>query len=260
MIKLIALPFIGFFVGLLVISLGGGGGLFYVGILTALFNIPPEVAASTSLATIIPTTAAGAFSHYKAGNVNFRFGLMMLGTGIIGAVGGSLYSRVLPQHLYNKLIGFILLFLSIQMIFSYLMKKRRGEDEKTGKPGNQINTSKFVKIVAFGLLGGAMSGLVGLSGGAPIVAGLSILGCDALETVGTSVLVLLGISITGFAMHLGLNNIHWNLVGLLLSGTILGAFIGPFLIKRIDRNKMEKVFQPILFLMVLSMGLSLVFK
>ena len=260
MIKLIALPFIGFLVGILVISLGGGGGLFYVGILTALFNIPPQVAASTSLATIIPTTAAGALSHYKAGNVNFRLGLMMLGAGIIGAVGGSLYSRVLPQHLYNKLIGFILLFLSIQMAISYLMKRNRGIDEKAGKPGDKFNATILSKVIAFGILGGAMSGLVGLSGGAPIVAGLSILGCDALETVGTSVLVLLGISITGFAMHLGLNNIHWNLVGLLLSGTILGAFIGPFLLKRIDKKKMEKVFQPILFLMVLAMGLSLVFK
>jgi uncharacterized protein len=259
MIKFVALPFIGFLVGLLVISLGGGGGLFYVGILTTLFNIPPAIAASTSLATIIPTTATGVFSHYKAGNVNFRFGLIMLGAGVIGAVGGSLYSSVLPQYLYNKITGSILLFLGVQMLLSQL-KKKRGIGQEAGKPCNQMNASSFAKIIAFGILGGAMSGLIGLSGGGPIVAGLSILGCDALETVGTSVLVLLGISITGFAMHLGLKNIHWELVGLLISGTVMGAFIGPVLLKRINKEKMEKILQPILFVMVLAMGLSLVFK
>lgn len=63
MFRFIALPIVGFLIGLIIISFGGGGGAFYVGILTAFFNIPPSVAASTSLATMIPTTATGAFSH-----------------------------------------------------------------------------------------------------------------------------------------------------------------------------------------------------
>src|SRR5208337_116777 len=101
MLILIALPIVGFLVGLLVISLGGGGGMVYVGMLNALFNIPPAVVASTSLATIIPATATGAFSHWKAGNINLRFGLVMLGGGLIGAVGGSLCSSLVPHGLYN---------------------------------------------------------------------------------------------------------------------------------------------------------------
>ncbi len=51
--SLFALPIVGFLIGLLIISLGGGGGGIYVGILTAFFNIPPAIAAATSLATII---------------------------------------------------------------------------------------------------------------------------------------------------------------------------------------------------------------
>jgi uncharacterized protein len=260
MIRFIMLPFVGFLVGLLVISLGGGGGLFYVGILTALFNIPPEIAASTSLATIIPTTATGAFSHYRAGNVNIRYGVMMLAAGAAGAIGGSLYSRVLPRRAYSILIAVIMLFLSVQMIVSYIMKIRRGAGGEIKKPGERMNATTIARVIFFGVLGGAMSGLIGLSGGGPIVAGLSIMGCGALETVGTSVLVLLGISITGFAMHLGLNNVHWNLVGLLLSGTVLGAFTGPVLLAKIDRAKMEKFLQPVLLVMVLVMGISLLFK
>ena len=120
--------------------------------------------------------------------------------------------------------------------------------------------TNIIKAICFGLLGGAMSGLVGLSGGGPIVAGLLILGCQPLETVGTSVLVLLGISITGFTAHLGLGDIDWKLVGLLASGTMCGAFVGPLVLKRIDKKKLERVLQPVLFIMTAIMGGMLIIK
>jgi hypothetical protein len=132
MIKLIALPLIGFLIGLLIIALGGGGGVFYVGILTAFFNVPPAIAASTSLATIIPTTLMGTFSHWKAGNVNIRFGLTMLVGGVIGAIAGSLCSHLLPQSLYNKLTGILLLIFSVQMVLAYL-KEKAGQNRRSGR-------------------------------------------------------------------------------------------------------------------------------
>lgn len=252
MMRYFALPVVGFLVGLLIVSFGGGGGAVYVGILTAFFNIPPVVAASTSLATTIPTTAVGTFSHWRAGNVNWRFGLTMLTGGVVGSVTGSLCSGFLPQSLYNRLTGMILILLAVQMLVSFV-KRKRGSGGP-GDVGPVPGKTGLVKAVCFGLLGGVMSGLVGLSGGGPIVAGLMILGCGALETVGTSVLVLLGIAVTGFAAHLSLGNIDWRLVGLLAAGTVCGAFAGPLLLKRIDKDKLEKVLQPVLFIMTVVMG------
>lgn len=255
MSQYIALPIVGFIVGLLIISLGGGGGAVYVGILTAFFNIPPGIAASTSLATTIPTTAVGTFSHWKAGNVNWRFGLTMLIGGVAGSVIGSLCSGFLPESLYNKMTGAILLLLAAQMLISRIRKK--GDVPKSNRTYQKSNT---VKAVCFGLLGGIMSGLVGLSGGGPIIAGLMILGCQALETVGTSVLVLLGIAVTGFITHLGIGGIDWKLVGLLTIGTVCGAFVGPALLKRINKKKLEKILQPVLFIMIVVMGGMEMFK
>lgn len=255
MSQYIALPIVGFVVGLLIISLGGGGGAVYVGILTVFFNIPPGIAASTSLATTIPTTAVGTFSHWKAGNVNWHFGLTMLIGGVVGSVIGSLCSGFLSESLYNKVTGAILLLLAVQMLVSYLRKKGNVRE------ANQIHKkSNTVKAVCFGLLGGIMSGLVGLSGGGPIIAGLMILGCQALETVGTSVLVLFGIAVTGFITHLGIGSIDWKLVGLLTIGTVCGAFVGPVLLKRMDKKKLEKVLQPVLFIMIVVMGGIEMFK
>lgn len=258
MFQYIALPVVGFVVGLLIISLGGGGGAVYVGILTVCFNIPPAIAASTSLATTIPTTAVGTFSHWKAGNVNWRFGLTMLIGGVVGSIVGSLCSKFLPQNLYNKLTGMILLLLAVQMLVSCIKNKHKKENsEDVSQLHKRSNT---IKAVCFGLLGGIMSGLVGLSGGGPIIAGLMILGCQALETVGTSVLVLFGIAVTGFITQLGIGSIDWQLVGLLTIGTICGAFVGPLLLKKIDKKKLEKILQPVLFMMIVVMGGIEIFK
>ena len=262
---IIALPFVGFLIGLLIISLGGGGGGIYVGILTAFFDVPPAIAAATSLATIIPTTTIGTVSHWKAGNVNLRFGLIMMGGAVIGAAIGSLCSDFLPQSLYNKITGALLLVLGGQMISAYLKKanKIKMHEEKVRDGQNvkyEHNVSETVKAVIYGGLGGVMSGLVGVSGTTPIVAGLTVLGCSALETVGTSVFVLVGISVTGFIMHLGLGNVQWTLVGMLVLGTVSGAFLAPIILKRISKDKLEKILPPVLILMTLLMGSIVIFK
>lgn len=257
MFQYIALPIVGFMVGILIISLGGGGGAVYVGILTAFFNIPPAIAASTSLATTIPTTAMGTFSHWRAGNINPRFGLPMIIGGIIGSIAGSLCSGLLAQKLYNKITGVILILLAVQMCVSYIRKMKKADESAACV---KVKKSNIVKGVCFGIIGGGMSGLVGLSGGGAIVAGLSILGCGALETVGTSVMVLLGIATTGFAMHMGLGSIDWKLVGLLASGTVCGAFAGPIILKHINKKTLEKVLQPVLVIVTIIMGVIVVMK
>jgi len=83
------LPVAGLVIGLLISLMGGGGGIFYVGMLTGLFAISMDQAVSVSLATIIPTTLAASISHYRAGNVKPKTGFILVAGGIIGVVAGS---------------------------------------------------------------------------------------------------------------------------------------------------------------------------
>lgn len=257
---LLLLPGIGFLIGLLIISLGGGGGGFYVGILTAIFNVPPAVAAATSLATIIPTTAIGSFSHWKAGNVQLHIGLIMMGGAIVGAIVGSYMSTLFPAAVYTKLTGFLLIVLSGQMLWAEIKKRKHHADEKKTSGHAGLSTANIVRAVLYGFLGGVMSGLVGVSGTGPVVAGLAVLGCSALQTVGTSVFVLVGISVAGFSMHLGLGNVDWSLVGRLVIGTASGAFLAPIVLKKLDQAVMEKILPPILVTIVFIMGLVVFLK
>ncbi len=66
-LNLIFLPLIGFLIGLMVTTLGGGGGGLYVPVLTLFFGVPIQVAVATSLATVLPTTAVGASRPLSSG-------------------------------------------------------------------------------------------------------------------------------------------------------------------------------------------------
>jgi len=101
----------------------------------------------------------GTFSHWKAGNINIPFDLIMLGGAVVGAIIGSLCSDILPQSLYNKLTGMLLLILGVQMLIVYLRKRReKFADEKKANSENKL--SGTIKAIIFGFLGGAMSGLM----------------------------------------------------------------------------------------------------
>ena len=255
MAEMILLPFVGFIIGLFVFIMGGGGGVFYVGILTGLFNIPPVIAASTSLATMIPTTAVGAGIHWRSGNLSLKYGLWMLVGAAGGAVAGSLCSGLLPQDIYAKITGIFLIGLSVQMLVQIL--KSRKADQKGA--GASRKTAVLLPLL-YGVMGGAMSGLIGISGSGPIIVGLSVLGCSALQIVGTSLFVLSGVSASGFLMHLQLGNIDWPLVGLLLIGTVTGTLTGPHLLKKVNKSKFEKGLKPALFCLTVVMGILIVLK
>ena len=249
------LPLVGFLAGMLIISLGGGGGAVYVGVLTGLCGIAPDVAASVSLATAIPTTLMGAFSHYRAGNVNFHLALHVLAGTVVGSVIGSLCSGMLPLLFYNKLTGLILLILALQMAWNCFYPPKREI-----KDAASLTTGDKLKAMGFGLLGGIMSGLLGVTGGGPITAGLFVLGCTPLHAVGTSVFVICGMSLVGFFMHLSLGHMDWHLVRLLLSGTLVGAFAGPWLMSRLDRQKVNRYLRPLVAVINLVLAILILVK
>jgi len=90
------LPIAGLLIGILISLMGGGGGIFYIGILTGLFAISMDQAVSVSLATIIPTTLAASISHYRAGNVKPKTGFLLVAGGIVGVVAGSYFITIVP--------------------------------------------------------------------------------------------------------------------------------------------------------------------
>ena len=260
------LPIAGLTIGLLVSLMGGGGGIFYVGMLTGLFTIPMDQAVSVSLATIIPTTLAASVSHYRAGNVKLKEGFLLVAGGIVSVIAGSYLVAITPIKVLKFLFGTFLLVMGIGMVISRKKKhsnkqlsENNESEEQNSKKGEHYSKIFIVKGLAFGLLGGLMSGMLGVSGTPPILAGLYSLGLSSLEVVGTSVMVLFFIAISGVVTHSAFGDMNWLLVILLASGTITGAISGPILGKRINKKALDKFYGPFFVIFIILMAISMFF-
>jgi Predicted permeases len=253
---------IGFVIGVLVTMFGGGGGFFYVPILTLLFRVPTQAATATSLAATIPTVVIGSIEHYRKGNVDLKVGLSFGLAGFLGAIGGALISGLFSSILLQRLFGVYALVLTVPMILTSKGRLSRGEGAggaaKEVAPGS--GWWRMSLSVMFGALSGLMSGLFGTSGTATIVAGLYVLGLPVRMVIGTSVLVVLCNAISGFGSQALVGNFDLPLVVLLASGSVLGAFVGPRLLDRIDAAKLEKVYGVLFIVLVLGFGVAMLLK
>lgn len=265
-LQIYLLPLAGLIIGLLISLMGGGGGIFYVSILTELFSISMNQAVPISLATIIPTTFAAAISHYRMGNIKIRSAMLLVPGGIFGVAAGSYLVTIIPVRILKIFFGIFLLLMGAKMLISSRKRNIKSNMKKTGIPSEphkdeSVQSSKVItaKGLGYGLLGGLMSGMLGVSGTPPILAGLYSLGLSSIEVVGTSTMVLFFIACAGVFTHSAFGAMDWNLVLLLASGTITGAILGPLLGRRISIGILNKFYEPFFIVFILLMAISMFF-
>jgi uncharacterized membrane protein YfcA len=99
----------GFVVGVVSGLTGVGGGILIVPLLGLGFGIGQRVAQGTSLVAILPTSAIGALTHHRSGNVNVRAAVWMGVAGAPAALAGSALALWLPQRVLGGVFGLFLL-------------------------------------------------------------------------------------------------------------------------------------------------------
>ena len=217
---------------------------------------------ATSLATVLPTTAAGAYSHHRMGNIDVRTGLILGVGGIVGTLIGAYVANLIPAYILKKLLGVLLLVTAIPMIRRFLKERKEGKGTVDKKQGNEktetLTGAKRIIASFFGVAGGILAGIFGLSGTGPVTAGLYSLGLPTLMVVGTTIFVLVFNSVAGIGGYFLLGRFDLTLTLLLGSGAVIGALLGPKLLSRIDRAIIERFIPPVLIAISIIFGLSLV--
>lgn len=243
--NILLLIIVGFIIGTVVITLGGGGAAFYLGILTTAFGLGPASAAATSLVTSFPSLLIGSYSYFRLHKIKVRIAWRMIIFAVPAVIVGSLLSPHIPVKIYQYIIGGILAVLGIQTFFS--------------KQDGNKNPNKWLAPI-YGVISGLMVGIGGLSGGGPVVAGLLVMGTDMVTAAATSSLVLVVMTATGLVFHLSAGNVDWS-VGLgLMAGAILGSFLAPVLLGKLDPKKFTKYVKPVLGILLVVMGTFTAFK
>ncbi len=144
--------------------LGIGGGLVIVPALILLYDASgrysPEVATvvavATSLACIVFTSAAAAYTHYRAGKVRWDLARRLVIFLVAGSSLAGLVAPYLPASLFRVFIGAFLAFVAVVMLSSWTPHPHRRFPGWLGAGG-------------IGLGGGFAAGMAGIAGGNVIV-------------------------------------------------------------------------------------------
>ena len=209
----------GLVVGVLSGLLGIGGGIALVPILLFVFAMAQKRAQATSLAAITLTAVAGAVTYAVGEGFALVPALAITAGGLVGAMLGAELAHRIPERVL--MVGFcvVMLVVAVRMAVAPVM-------DSAGEmvPLDPLTIAGYVGA---GLLMGTFSALVGVGGGIIIVPLLILVfGFTAHEAQGTSLAVMVPISLMGAWRHARRGYTDWR-AGLVLGvGGVVGGLLG----------------------------------
>ena len=110
---------IGLLAGILSGFVGVGGGIVIVPGLVYMLGFSQHQAQGTSLFILsMPVVILATINYWKSGNVNWKFGLIIAATFILGGYIGSKLALKISPGLVKFLFGILMAYVSIRLIVS----------------------------------------------------------------------------------------------------------------------------------------------
>ncbi|MFM7683366.1 MAG: sulfite exporter TauE/SafE family protein, partial [Bacteroidota bacterium] len=109
----------GLFAGILSGFVGVGGGVIIVPALVFFLGLTQHEAQGTSLFVLMmPVVALAVLNYWKAGNINWKFALIIATTFLVGGFIGSKLSLRLSPGLVKLIFGIFMAYVSFKLIVS----------------------------------------------------------------------------------------------------------------------------------------------
>ena len=122
---------IGLFAGSASGFIGIGGGVVIVPALVHLLGVTQHTAQGTSLLLMLPPIGILAvMNYYKAGQINWTYGIIIAVAFVIGAHYGSKLSLKLNANIVKLIFGIFMLYVAARMIYSSPKGGFKNEDGK----------------------------------------------------------------------------------------------------------------------------------
>lgn len=243
-------------VGLSLGLTGGGGAIFAVPLLVYGLGVPAREAVAISLAAVGTTSFVGFLHRWKLGEVELRTGLLFAIAGMVGAPVGAWIAGFLPEAVL------LLLFAGVMIVVAVRLWQQASQPmapepvcptpDHLDRPSCQrdeagvliLDSRCAILLLIVGLLTGVLSGAFGVGGGFVIVPALVLFsGMSIHRAVGTSLMVIALVSVSGVATQLGSGHaIDPVVTGLFVLGGITGLFAGQQIGRRLSGPALQKVF------------------
>lgn len=243
-------------IGLSLGLIGGGGSILAVPVLAYLFALDEKVATAYSLFVVGIVSVIGGLRQNRNNNVDWRTAIVFGIPAIIGVwVIRHFVVPALPEILFTigdfdftRRMGMFGLFSFLMLWAAYIMLSDR---ERKGGSGEV--TYNYPLILLEGLIVGSITGFVGAGGGFLIIPALVVLAnLEIKKAIGTSLIIIALKSLMGFFLGDALTmDIDWQFLGLFSSIAGMGIFLGVYIGKFIDGNKLKKGFGYFIILMAI---------
>ncbi|MBV2127999.1 sulfite exporter TauE/SafE family protein [Arsukibacterium indicum] len=238
------------FVGAVIIGLslglfGSGGSILTVPVLLYLLGMSAELAIASSLLIVAGISLFGSVHNGMKRLISWRHVLWFGVPGMLGTYGGAWAGTLIDSRWQ------LLVFALLMIVAAVFMWRSKLQD--------MISLPDFnkTKVIADGLLVGAITGFVGVGGGFLIVPALVLLaGLPIAVSVATSLLIIAMKSFVGFAKYYlvfssqGLQ-FDWPVIALMTIAGIAGSYLGGWVGRRLPKEKLQRGFAIFLALMAI---------
>lgn len=239
---------IGLAVGMVVGTLGGGGGILTVPILVYLLGAAPYDAATASLVIVGATSLVALGGHARGGNVRWAVGAVF---GLVGAgwafLGSRLSATLDPAVLMTAFAGLLAVAAAL-MLRKALRRPAAVGPTVADDEHRRSRATTALLVVGLATVTGLLTGFFGVGGGFVVVPALVLaLRLPMRHAVGTSLLVIVLNSLTGLAGRLGsLGNVDWPMVATFAAASMVGGLVGARLSGRASVVRLTTAFAVLL--------------
>lgn len=234
-------------IGVVLGLIGGGGSILTVPVLVYLMALNPVTATAYSLFVVGASSLVGAIKNMQKKLVDFRTAIVFAIPAFIAVYATRKYLvPAIPESLFTingleitKSIGLMLFFAIIMILASVSMIRKNG----TAHAENKEVAYNYPLIILEGIVVGVLTGIVGAGGGFLIIPALVLLAkLPMKKAVATSLLIIAIKSLIGFIGDIQNQDIDWVFLSIFTALSIAGMFLGIYLNRFINGNKLKTGF------------------
>jgi uncharacterized membrane protein YfcA len=230
--------------GLTLGLIGAGGSILTVPILVYLLGVKPVVATGYSLLVVGSAALTGAIRYQRNGLVNIKAAAMFAAPAMLTVLATRTFIvPAIPDPIAGipKDIFIMMLFAGLMILAAtFMLKPVKVEPDRS----RVLDTRRFIKLISGSAGVGLLTGMVGAGGGFLIIPTLiALFGLPVKEAIGTSLAIIAINSLVGFQGDVASGiSLDWHLLGLFIGLTLLGMWIGTTFAKRMEGEKLKKLF------------------
>jgi uncharacterized protein len=247
----------GFGVGLLVGMTGVGGGSLMTPLLILLFGIHPSTAVGTDLLYAAATKTGGSIVHNIARSIHWP-AVIRLASGSIPASMVTLLAlwqldlnSNAARSLVNIVLAFALILTATSLIFRktilefFRARLERLDDRTIARATVAVGTALGI-LVSISSVGAGAVGVTVLLLLYPRLPMARIVGSDIAHAVPLTLVAGIG--------HWAMGSIDWQLMGVLLTGSLPGIIVGSYCATRVPETALRLLLAATLVLVAAKLG------